>query len=110
MYYATQDYSDGTINENANIVAFKTMDEVREYLLKPYADDLKNPIIAPGRFSDCWIKAANYSKKYTDVSPFKPSMIQVQGPGTHPGLSGYTWLTPRPDVYIVTSYDVDEES
>ena len=108
MFYATHDY-DSFIAEGAEIKAFKTMDEVRDYLLKVY--DRHNgwlpetAVIEAVRCADYWLKF----KRKPDINsmycfePFEDSSdICIAAPGQHPGGNSY-WVTPRVDVYAVVS-------
>jgi hypothetical protein len=112
--YATQDYYGDRIEHDAFIACFDTEAEAREYLLAPYRHDdwdISTAEIAPGRFSDCWIKT-HYKPQIEaglyDCAPFSPDELSVRGPGEHPGGRQW-WITPTPDVLVVAIIRQREE-
>lgn len=92
MFYATRDFDGETITEDADILAFTTLEEVKDFL--------GTETIEVGRFSDCWIKVITEPDEDTDYTvPFKFDDLIIQRPGQHPGGFRF-WITPRPDVWV----------
>jgi hypothetical protein len=113
-FYATQDFDGARIEQDAFIASFDTEAEAREYLLAPYRRgdwDLSTAEIGVGSFSDCWIKSRDPfgdEDDFGDYTPFSMSELSIRGPGEHPG--GWRWwITPVPDVLVVTSIRESEE-
>ena len=105
MFYATNDQnSDGRINRDAAIEKFATEAEARAYLLRgfdPREWDRETAVIAPGNFSDAWMKWTVAPRADSaGHEPFSFSQLDVRAPGQHPG-GRFWWITPRPDVLTV---------
>jgi hypothetical protein len=107
MYYATHYSENGKIDQGADISAFPTEQEARDWLLKAFEgsglqEDGFEIVIETGSYGDCWIK---YSRAPEDhdrwVTPFALDDLYVAAPGQHPGGKIY-WITPRPDVLVAT--------
>jgi len=119
MFYATVDNDGDRINDSADIVAFETEAQAREWLVDFYdrADwKRETAVIEPGRFGDCWIKT--YSEPKTekgklivgafDCEPFGVEQLYIASPGQHPGGRVW-WISPRVEVLAVTSIQPNED-
>jgi hypothetical protein len=108
MFFATRDFYNGHIMENASIAAFETEPEARDYLLSGYSEDFDRAtaVIESGSFGGCWIKARDLAA--TNTSPFAADELIVRVPGGHPGHHTY-WIEPRPTVLVVTSIEEIED-
>ena len=111
LIYATHDADGGRIESNADIRAFTTEAEAREWLLKSYRDggwDLTTAKIEAGRFGDCWIKTYSEPREDGDklvigagtCEPFSPEQLYVAAPGQHPGGRVW-WIEPNVEVLVV---------
>lgn len=110
--YATHDYDDGRISENAMIVAFDTREAAEAYLLAPYQKncgwDIESAEIGAGRFGDCWIRVHSEPTVHNgklralscDCAPFAADDLCIRSPGQHPGGRAW-WIDPVHDVLVV---------
>lgn len=112
-YYATLDSHDGGyIQENAHIVRFDSMAEVRDYLLQGYSPqdwNLDTAVVGLGRFGDCWVrslKAPRVGDRW--LAPFGRAHVHVAGPGQHPGGRQY-WITPKAKIWVLSYIEETEE-
>lgn len=109
-FYATIDTQNGYINEDADIRAFDTEIDAREYLTSAFDLDADQQLsIEPGRFGDCWIKShADRQPTAADLklwaAPFPIYDVNIQTPGHHPGGGAY-WITPVPPVLVAVITD-----
>lgn len=107
-YYATHDNDGVSIAQNAEIYAFDTKEEMVVFLKSGYPEvngwNPESIVIESGWFGDCWIKHPKYKelKEYV-VAPFDLDQVTIREPGTHPGNSEYRWISPNPEVMIVSS-------
>lgn len=105
MYYATRHEDGGKIEQDAEIHAFATEAEMRDFLLAPYEpEDLVGIEIGPGEFGECWFKSV-MEPDGLSVGPFSLDEVRVLWPGGHPG-GNFFWVTPVVDVHVLL--DVDE--
>ena len=110
-FYATRDFDDGSIKQDATIAAFDTTSEATSYLLAGFSPTDWNhstAIIEAGEFGDCWIKIYGPLKN-VDTAPFCTRDLFIQSPGQHPGGKA-TWITPLLPVLVVSRIDETEEN
>lgn len=114
MFFATTNY-DGHIEENATINSFETMDELRASLLASYGSEWNHEtaVIGGADFWDCWIKTTcdrnGDPLGGVNIEPFSANDLIVLPPGAHPGQPGVFWITPRVEIFVVTSIEEIEE-
>ncbi len=105
-FYATHDFDNGSISENATIAAFSTRADAVNYLLSPFQSnewDKSSAVIEAGEFGDCWIKTYGPVKN-VDIGPFKKRDLIIRTPGSHPGGNA-TWISPNVPVLVVSKID-----
>lgn len=103
--YATRDFDNGHVSQDASISKFATLEAARAFLLEGYDPkewDIDSAVIEPcPDFGDCWIKSNGRPKIGTPwIAPFSYTQVRVERPGQHPGGNRY-WTTPIVDVLVI---------
>lgn len=100
-YYVTIDADGDRIAEDAEIFAFETYEDAREYVEASYRDGMdegETLDIQVGDFGDCWLKLRS-DPDAEEIAPFHADDVIIHRPNQHPG-GDVCWVTPRPDVLV----------
>lgn len=105
MYYFPHNVLNGRAQRDAEIVKFKTYEEMEEYA-SSLSDDVACHIIET-QWGEAWIKPAEKPKVADEmVRPFSFNQMSILNPGSHPGGHCY-WVTPKTNIYTVSWPDDD---
>lgn len=108
--FATIDNEGAFINENADIIAFETIEAAREYLLRSYDAtewDRETATIEAAEIGDCWVRfwSEPTSEQLEEVARkngMKADDLHIDRPGQHPGGKVW-WVSPRVEVLVVSA-------
>jgi len=107
--FFTDDSNGKELFEDAHITVIEgeSLDAIKIDLVRRFWEgEEANPDlwrIEEGHFGDCWRKIPEHiDLELCDLRPFTLDQLHISASGTHPGLQGWRWIEPIPDIHVLT--------